>query len=133
MPSFTTIHKICHDDAASPGTDMVDEPAERTIGRAPAPEMKALVQDSPSTKSEDSVHDLLDRQLIDPWQPSSNLLMDWFKRLVREDYFTAEALWVGLYCSLCVSVGMSLVHSYMLWHYPAVQSCAVVYCMASSW
>ena len=37
-----------------------------------------------------------------------------FKQLIREDYYMAEALWAGLFCSLCVSFAMQLTKAYIV-------------------
>ena len=58
--------------------------------------------------------------------------MAWFKELIRTRPDKAEILWAGLFCSLCVSVGMSMVHAYMD-TFPTVSSCAVVYCQAPTY
>jgi len=37
-----------------------------------------------------------------------------FKQLVRQDYYMAEALWAGMFCSLCVSFAMHLTKAYIV-------------------
>ena len=63
----------------------------------------------------------IDAQLIDPWSDTPDCSVDdpqgcvpgmrRFKRLVREDYYMAEAIWAGVFCSLGVGAGMSLVRA----------------------
>ena len=48
--------------------------------------------------------ELLDAPLVDPYEGTG-----WFDELARTDYHLAEAVWAGLYCSFCVSLGMSMV------------------------
>jgi len=35
-----------------------------------------------------------------------------FKALVRQDYYLAEAIWAGLYISICLIFAQQLVHLY---------------------
>ena len=114
--------------AARPNRPTVPEPehAEPSTVRMPPAKMQVDVQEVETT-----FDDLLDAPLIDPFSPSSTPLMVWFKALVREDYIAAEAIWAGVYCSICVTVGMQLVHAY-LESQPIVESCAVVYCQSPS-
>ena len=70
-------------------------------------------------RAADNLDAFLDEQLLDPWSDPEECsidtpvgctpLLEQFKKLVREDYNTAEALWAGLFCSLGVSVGMQWV------------------------
>ena len=64
----------------------------------------------------------LDTQLIDPWSEAEECSLDApsldcvpglerFKQLIREDYYLAEAIWAGVFCSLGVGVGMQLVRA----------------------
>ena len=63
----------------------------------------------------------LDTQLIDPTsapeecdlsKPAACIPgLENFKKLVREDYYMAEALWAGLFCSLGVTIGMQAVRA----------------------
>jgi hypothetical protein len=101
------------------------------VARASAPDMSADM-----SANEENLSELLDRLIIDPWSDSTHehAWLAWFKALVREDYTSAETIWVGVYCSLGVSVGMSLVRGY-IWAqdaFPVVEACAVVYCTSSA-
>ena len=98
-------------------TNLEDGTASDSVARAPSPKMQEA---QPVTFDE-----LLDTPLIDPFSPSSNPWMAKFKELVREDYTAAEAIWAGVYCSFCVSVGMALVRAYV--QEPIVESCVNVY------
>lgn len=62
-----------------------------------------------------SIDLLLDTQLLDPWSedPEGIPGLGHFKRLIREDYPMAEALWAGVFCSLGVGIGMQLVRAYI--------------------
>ena len=63
----------------------------------------------------------LDTQLIDPWSEDEECRIDTpggcvpglksFKQLIREDYYMAESLWAGLFCSLGVGLGMQMVRA----------------------
>ena len=105
-----------------------DEHRPQRESRTPPPEMLLTPLDVDEDNAPSiNIDELLDQPLIDPWSPSSSVFMSQFKKLMRDDYQTAEALWAGVYCSLMVTVGMHMVHAYMD-AFPAVQSCAVVYC-----
>ena len=141
MPTILSsiLHPIDHD--AKP--QRAEAQRADSSARAPAPDMSLRAESMTTAKDDQaarldellerqslSLDELLDWPLLDPWSPSTKPWMRWFKELVRDDYLTAEALWVGLYCSFCVSIGMAVVRSYIMWEYPAVESCATVYCNA---
>ena len=82
-----------------------------TSARKPAARRKtSMKMSNAETNSFD-----VDTQLINPWSKSSDNIpgLERFKRLVREDYLLAEALWAGLFCSLGVGAGMQLVRAYI--------------------
>ena len=101
------------------------------VSRTPPIEMTLKSLDEPRAMSFD---ELLDAPLIDPLSPSSSKLLAQFKTLMREDYDVAETIWVAVFCTLMVYVGMFIVSAYvwMLDEFPTVQSCAVVKCAESA-
>ena len=64
----------------------------------------------------DSLSTALDKHALDPLDPSPSRVpgLDYFKRLAREDYASAEVIWAGLYCSLLVSFAMQLTRAVVL-------------------
>ena len=104
-----------------------DEPAARTTPAS----MTAVNAEAADPTVVESILDaavdidsILDAQLIDPWsEPEACSVdspvgcvpfMERFKKLVREDYYAAEALWAGLFCSVGVSVGMLLTRTLIM-------------------
>merc|ERR1711935_673331 len=80
--------------------------------------------------AEEELQTLLDAPLFDPWSetpdecsidtPSGCLPgLERFKQMVREDYYMAEALWAGVFCSVMVTVAMQMVKAYIVATLPA--------------
>ena len=74
---------------------------------------------------DDQLQLMLDQPLIDPWSDTPDECsidqpfgcipgLERFKALIREDYYMAETLWAGVFCSLCVTVGMHMVKAYII-------------------
>ena len=88
--------------------------ASEAVPRVTKPSMEAI--DIPAVRAFD-----IDAPLIDPWSEAEECSIDspagcvpgleLFKKLAREDYYMAEAIWAGLFASIGVSVGMNLVRA----------------------
>lgn len=112
------------DTAAAP---QINDAARASL-RLPAgsPYMNAAT----APTAEEELQTLLDAPLFDPWSetpdecstdtPSGCMPgLERFKQMVREDYYMAEALWAGVFCSLMVSVAMQMVKAYIVATLPA--------------
>jgi hypothetical protein len=115
-PAITNRRTLCSAMTATEGGDEFASSSE-VAARSSEPRMKVrgeAVADFPPAID-------LDTQLIDPWSDTPECRVDTpsgcvpglesFKRLAREDYYSAETIWAGLVCSLGVGIGMQMVRA----------------------
>ena len=77
--------------------------------RVTPPEMKVLAA---SSSLDDDLHHMLDMPLIEGCDVEEGDCGG-FRALITQDYQMAEAIWAGVFCSLCVSWAMHLVKVYI--------------------
>merc|ERR1712008_398163 len=91
---------------------------------------RALMLTPDSSSDTTATPQINDAALFDPWDEEAELCsvdtpfgcmpgLERFKQMVREDYYMAEALWAGVFCSLMVTVAMQMVKAYIVATLPA--------------
>ena len=138
MPSILTVHPI-EDD--SPTTVPLEEEqimdSAATPARATDPMMsvQAALTDEEFYEGAD---ELLNMPLVlidDVLRSGTVQMMKWMEALSPKQFVAVDLIWVATCFTLTGTLCMALARAYSEWQYafPAVDSCAAVYCVSSPW